>query len=70
MSSIISLWSIHDANKLIGPNFLDWYWNLRILFKQDRRLYVLESHIPRVLDDDAFIEVKIKYHCYIDDDDE
>jgi hypothetical protein len=43
---------------------------LRILFKQERRLYVLESHIPHVLDDDAFIEVKIKYHCYIDDDDE
>jgi hypothetical protein len=43
---------------------------LRILFKQERRLYVLENHISRVLDDDAFIEVKIKYHCYIDDDDD
>jgi hypothetical protein len=43
---------------------------LRILFKQERRLYVLENHISRVLDDDAFMEVKIKYHCYIDDDDD
>jgi hypothetical protein len=43
---------------------------LRILFKQERRLYVLENHISRVLDDDAFMEVKIKYHCYIDDDEQ
>ena len=33
---------------------------------------MLESHIPHIphiLDEDAFIEVKIKYHRYIDDDD-
>ncbi|KAF2285359.1 hypothetical protein GH714_000795 [Hevea brasiliensis] len=28
-----SLCSILDANKLIGPNFLDWYKNLTIVLK-------------------------------------
>jgi len=70
ISSNISLQSIFDANKLTKSNFLEWYRNLRIVLKQERRLYVFESHIPRVSNEDALIEVKTKYHRHIDDDEQ
>jgi hypothetical protein len=37
MSSNISLRSILDANKFIGPNFLDWHRNVRIVLKQEKK---------------------------------
>ncbi|KAF7826958.1 retrotransposon protein, putative, Ty1-copia subclass [Senna tora] len=34
-----------EKEKLTGTNFLDWYKNLRIVLKQERKLYVLEGPI-------------------------
>jgi len=61
-----SLHNIYDANKFTKPNFLDWYWIMRIAFKQERILYVLENPIPLVLDEDVDNEVKNEYQCHID----
>ncbi|KAG8633850.1 hypothetical protein MANES_18G141009v8 [Manihot esculenta] len=68
MSNNLSLHSILDTNKLIGPNFLDWYHNLRIILKQENRLYVLNQGIPDVPDENASDDVKDKYDRHIDDD--
>ena len=35
-----------DSAKLTGPNFLDWYRNLRIILKQEKKEYVLEKPVP------------------------
>ncbi|KAF2300624.1 hypothetical protein GH714_014554 [Hevea brasiliensis] len=48
MTNNHSLCSILDANKLTKPNFLDWYRNLRIVLKQEKRLYVLERAKPNI----------------------
>ncbi|OMO97034.1 hypothetical protein CCACVL1_04694 [Corchorus capsularis] len=42
-SNTFSLRSVLEKDKLDGLNFLDWYRNLRIVLKQERKLYVLEE---------------------------
>ena len=70
MSSNISLQSILDAYKLIGPNFLNWNWNVRIVLKQEKRLHVLENPIPNTHVEDAEEEVRNEHQRHVDDDDE
>ena len=62
----ISLCSTFDTNKLTGPNFLDWYQNVRIILNQRRRLYVLKNSIPHVFVEDANNEVMTEYQCHVD----
>ncbi|KAJ1277336.1 hypothetical protein BS78_05G286900 [Paspalum vaginatum] len=38
--------SILDKEKLSGTNFINWYRNLRIVLKQERKDYVLEQPYP------------------------
>jgi hypothetical protein len=45
-SSNLSLRSILEKEKLSGTNFLDWYRNLRIVLKQEKKLHVLEKPLP------------------------
>ena len=45
-TSNLSLWSIFEKDKLNGTNFLDWYRNLRIVFKQERKEYILDQCDP------------------------
>ena len=45
-TSNLSLRSILDKDKLNGDNFLDWYRNLRIILKQERKEYILDQPIP------------------------
>ena len=45
-TSNFSLLFILEKQKLSGTNFLDWSRNLRIVLKQERKLYVLEQEIP------------------------
>ena len=47
MSTYVNLRSIPDMNKLIGPNFLDWLRNLRIVFKAKLIAYVLDEPLPK-----------------------
>ena len=37
---------ILERDKLNGSNYLDWSRNLRIVLKQEKRLYVLDSALP------------------------
>ena len=39
----MSLRSILEKDKLNGTNFLDWYRNLRIVLKQERKEYILDQ---------------------------
>ncbi|KAL3528071.1 hypothetical protein ACH5RR_012727 [Cinchona calisaya] len=45
-TSTLSLRSILEKDKLNGTNFLDWFRGLRIVLKQERKLYVLDNPIP------------------------
>src|ERR1044072_3703464 len=45
-SSNLSLRSILEKEKQSGTNFLDWYRNLRIVLKQEKKLHVLEEPLP------------------------
>ena len=45
-NSSMSLRSVLEKDKLIGTNFLDWFQNLRIVLKQERKLYVLDEPHP------------------------
>ncbi|KAJ8768794.1 hypothetical protein K2173_023698 [Erythroxylum novogranatense] len=67
MSNNLSLKNIMDANKLLGPNFVDWFCNLRIILKQEKKLYVLDNTIPQKPDVNANDEVCERYQCHIND---
>ena len=41
-----TLRSILEKDKLNSKNFLDWYHNLRIVLKHERKLYVIDEAIP------------------------
>ena len=47
--SNLSMRSIFEKDKLNGTNFLDWYRNLRIVLRQERKEYILEQPIPQEL---------------------
>ena len=61
MASSLSLRGILDANKLIGPNYVDWLRNLRIIFTQEKVSYILDTLAPDSLWKDAFEEERAKY---------
>ncbi|XP_017974494.1 PREDICTED: uncharacterized protein LOC108661573 [Theobroma cacao] len=69
MANNLSLRSILDANKLTGPNFLDWFRNLKIILKQEKKSYVLDTPIPPVPATDANAEDKEAYQRHKDDND-
>ena len=52
-NSTMSLRSVLEKDKLTGTNFLDWFQNLRIVLKQERKLYVLDEPLPEEPADNA-----------------
>jgi len=68
MSNNISIRSILNANKLTGSNFLNWHRNVRIVFKQEKRLYVLENPIPNAPIKDVEKEVRNEHQRHVNDD--
>ncbi|KAI5671493.1 hypothetical protein M9H77_11857 [Catharanthus roseus] len=48
-----TLRSVLEKNNLSGTNFLDWARNLRIVLKQEKRLYALENPISNQLVNNA-----------------
>ena len=46
MKGNVNLCSILDTNKLTGPNFKDWYQNVKIVLRFEKIAYVLDSPIP------------------------
>lgn len=65
----MSLRSVLEKDKLKenGSNFLDWFRSLRIVLKQERKLYVLDDPIPEEPASDATKAVKDKYKKLLDD---
>ena len=45
-TSTFTLRSVLEKEKLNGTNFLDCSRNLRIVLKQERKMYVLDNEIP------------------------
>ena len=45
-NNTLSLRSLLEKEKLNGTNFLDWFRNLRIVLKQERKEYVIEEPVP------------------------
>ena len=68
-TSTLSLRFVLEKDKLKedGINFHDWFRNLGIVLKQERKLYVLEEPVPKVPPADAPKAVKNKYKKYADD---
>ena len=45
----MSLRSILEKDKLNGTNFLDWYRNIKIVLRQERKEYILDQAITEEL---------------------
>ena len=67
MSNSLSIRSILDANKLTRPNFIDWFWNIKIVLKQEKKAYVLDDLIPREPNEKAFNEEREAYWVHMED---
>ena len=61
MSMNVNSQSIMDANKLIGPNILDWLKNLRIVLKRESLAYILVEPLPQSSVSDASKIVQMAY---------
>ena len=61
MASSLSLRGILDANKLTGPNYIDWLKNLRIILTQKKISYILDTPAPDSLKEDASEEDRAVY---------
>ena len=60
-----NLRSILEREKLNGTNFIDWFRNLRIVLKQEKKEYILEGPYPEEPSADAPRAKKNAYekHC-------
>ncbi|KAK9018649.1 hypothetical protein V6N11_001619 [Hibiscus sabdariffa] len=66
-NNTISLRSLLEKEKLNGINFLDWFRNLRIVLKQERKEYVIEEAVPNDPGPNASRADKDKFKKHIDD---
>ena len=67
MSINMNLRSIMDADKLNGPNFLDWIKNMRIVLQREKIAYVLVDPLPHSPIVDAFERVQRAYQKHLVD---
>ena len=67
MASNLSLWGILNANKLTGPNYVDWLRNLRIVLTQEKLFYILDSLDPDLIREDASEEEKATHNMWLND---
>ena len=66
-TSTFTLRSILEKDKLSGTNFLDWSQNLRIVLKQERKSYVLDTTFPPVPPSNAPRAQKDAYEKHLND---
>ncbi|XP_009626680.1 uncharacterized protein [Nicotiana tomentosiformis] len=64
--ALISLRGIHETNKLVGPNFDDWYRNLRIVLMHEKLIDVIDKPSKEVSDEDNDDATKI-YQKYLEE---
>lgn len=55
-----------SSEKLIGPNYLDWIYTLRITLGYEGKQYILDDDFP-LLDDDSSKEELVSYNKYYDE---
>ncbi|KAK8492463.1 hypothetical protein V6N11_034874 [Hibiscus sabdariffa] len=66
-NNTISLRSLLEKEKLNGINFLDWFHNLGIVLKQERKEYVIEEVVPNDPGANAPKADKDKFKKHMDD---
>ena len=66
MANSLSLRSILDANKLTGPNFIDWFRNIKIVLKK-KKVYVLDDPISEEPNEKASNEENEAYRVHMED---
>ncbi|KAK8593567.1 hypothetical protein V6N12_045644 [Hibiscus sabdariffa] len=66
-NNTISLRSLLEKEKLNGINFLDWFRNLRIVLKQERKEYVIEEAVPNDPGPNASRADKDKFKKHMDE---
>ncbi|KAK8696648.1 hypothetical protein V6N13_001780 [Hibiscus sabdariffa] len=66
-NNTISLRSLLEKDKLNDINFLDWFRNLRIVLKQERKEYVTEEAVPNDPGPNASRADKDKLKKHMDD---
>ncbi|KAK8606395.1 hypothetical protein V6N13_030678 [Hibiscus sabdariffa] len=66
-NNTISLRSLLEKEKLNGINFLDWFRNLRIVLRQERKEYVIEEAVPNDPGPNASRADKDKFKKHMDD---
>ncbi|KAG8471763.1 hypothetical protein CXB51_036969 [Gossypium anomalum] len=66
-TNTLSLRSVLKKDKLNGLNFLDWFRNLRIVLKQERKLYVIEKPLPDEPPANASRTDKYAYKKHLDE---
>ena len=66
-NNTLSLRSLLEKEKLNGTNFLDWFRNLRIVLKQERKQYVIEEPVPIEPASNAPRAEKDKFKKHMDD---
>src|SRR4051812_32506080 len=66
-NNTLSLRSVLQKDKLSETNFLDWYKILRIVFMHEKKIYVLEKHIPKQHANDAPKKDVDAYEKHVDD---
>ncbi|KAJ8763397.1 hypothetical protein K2173_002280 [Erythroxylum novogranatense] len=67
MSTNLSLRSIMDANKLTGPNFTAWLHNLKIVLRQEEKLYILDTELPPEPTQDGANKDWVYYQRHVDE---
>ena len=65
--SSFSLRTILEKDKLNGTNFTNWYHNLRIVLKHDKKEHVLEDPLPEEPADNGNATTKNAYKKLIDE---
>ena len=63
----VNLRSILEANKLTGPNFIDWLRNLRIVLRSEKTSYVLDTTVPNQPSGEATLDELNTYKKHIED---
>ena len=63
----LSLRSVLEKDKLTDNNFVDWFRNLRIVLKHERKAYVLDGPLPPEPPANAHRTVRDAHQKHIDD---
>ena len=67
MASTLTLQGILDANKLTGPNYVDWLRNLKIVLNSEKLSYILDTPSLDALGEDATDEDRATYKMWQND---